>query len=136
MACGNCHDSTHISHTLPMVSHACLSAFCYTHFMDSTTSMQQLFEIWDTAIGKWRADGSWATHTDAAITAMSWGSYFETVYSRDPLLADIHYNFGLLEVSGPDDDPDNKLLWTTQEKLIAQAKRKYHVGLAQSMHEE
>jgi hypothetical protein len=96
--------------------------------MDSTTNIQQLFELWDSAIAVWQADRSGTMRSEAAATAMGWGAYFEALYEDDPLLEEIHYNFGLLETPGTDDDPDNQKLWLTQEKLIGQARQKYHVA--------
>ncbi len=59
-----------------------------------------------------------------AERGMSWSAHFVAIYSKDPLLEEIHYNFGLLEVqNGKEADK----LWSEQARLIKEAARKYGI---------
>lgn len=94
--------------------------------IEPSHNVTALLAVWDKAVSAWNADKGGSSWPEIATMAMSNGSLFTALLNEDPLLGEIHHNFGLLEVpDGWEGDPDNKQLWQHQLRLIAGAKKKY-----------
>lgn len=81
-----------------------------------------LFAIWDTALSQREGLSPWELSLLAEETLSAGAAYIDQTH--DPELADIHYEFGALEVLGEHEDIYLQQ-WDKLGERIALAKRRY-----------